>query len=105
MVMGCADQFNKLPMGLCRIISSVFSSCVKWHLSEAQVCADLTEKAMRSEPQSLMLKRHTEPDHLPHFRVEESSFHGGWTSPEQLGFLGQGGIFSSTHNKLIATHQ
>lgn len=34
----------------------VFSSCVKCHLPETQVCVDLTEKAMRSEPQSLMLK-------------------------------------------------
>lgn len=77
MVMGCADQFNKLPMGLCRIISSVFSSCVKWHLLETQVCVDLTEKAMRSEPQSLMLKwkRHTEPEHLQYFRAAKSSFH------------------------------
>lgn len=101
MVMGCADQFNKLPMGLCRIISSVVSSCVKWHLPETQVCVDLTEKAMRSEPQSLTLKRkrHVEPEHLQYFRVEESSFHRRWASLEQLGFPGQRGIFSSIHNR------
>lgn len=77
----------------------VFSSCMKWHLPETQVCVGLTKKAMRSEPQSLILKRerHTEPELLRYLMWKSAAPQTAGISGTARFLQGQRGIFSAMH--------
>lgn len=73
----------------------VFSSCVKWHLPETQVCVGLNKKAMRSEPQ-----RGRDTQSLNFFNILYKKVQ----LPQTAGisgiarfFQGQRGIFSIMH--------